>query len=44
VASELPRFTQGHERSPESALAILEFLERHFEVSPALAEAIRELA
>lgn len=43
VAAELPRFNQGYERSPESALAILEFLERHFEVNPAMAAAIRNL-
>jgi hypothetical protein len=43
VAAELPRFNQGYERSPESALAILEFLERHFEVNPAMATAIRDL-
>ena len=43
VAQELPRFIQGYERSIESAQAILAFLEAHFEVNPAMAEAIRRL-
>ena len=44
TARELPHFVQGYERSPESALAILAFLERHFAVNPAIAAAIRALA
>ncbi|MDX2007278.1 MAG: hypothetical protein SFU83_18715 [Meiothermus sp.] len=43
VAENLPRFVQGYRRTPESALAILEFLEQNFEVNPAIAEAIRTL-
>jgi lincosamide nucleotidyltransferase len=43
VARALPAFVQGYERSPESAQAILEYLEQHFEVNQAMAEAIREL-
>lgn len=40
----LPSFAQGYERSPESALAILGFLEANFEVNKAIAAAIRALA
>jgi hypothetical protein len=43
IARELPDFAQGYERSCESAQAILEFLERHFEVNQAMANAIRQL-
>ena len=43
VAASLPLFVQGYARSRESAAAILGFLEAHFEVSPAMARAIREL-
>jgi hypothetical protein len=43
VARRLPDFVQGYEHSPESALAILKFLERHFPVNPAIAQAIRAL-
>ena len=43
IAAELPRFVQGYERTPESAAAILDFIERHFTVNPALAAAIRQL-
>jgi hypothetical protein len=43
VAAHLPEFVQGYDRSPESALAILEFLEAHFEVNPAIAAQIRLL-
>jgi hypothetical protein len=34
---------QGYERSPQSAQAILDFLENHFPVNPAIAQAIRAL-
>ncbi|MEZ4669326.1 MAG: hypothetical protein R3E39_15585 [Anaerolineae bacterium] len=44
VAGHLTEFVQGYEHSPESALAILTFLEKHFEVNPALAAKIRALA
>lgn len=44
IAAHLPQFVQGYERSPESALAILGFLEQHFEVNRPLAQAVRDLA
>jgi lincosamide nucleotidyltransferase B/F len=44
LAARLPDFVQGYERTPESALAILEFLEAHFEVNPVIAREIRALA
>lgn len=44
LAGELPLLAQGYARSPESALAILAILERHFEVNAPLAAAIRTLA
>jgi len=34
---------QGYEKNCESAMAILTFLEKYFEVNEALAKAIREL-
>ncbi len=43
VATALPRFMLGYERSDESAQAILAFLESHFVVNPAIANAIRRL-
>lgn len=43
IARELSAWTQGYERNRESALAILSFLERHFEVNKAMVDAIREL-
>jgi hypothetical protein len=43
LSQELPRFIQGYTRSPASALAILAFLEAHFEVNPAMASLIRRL-
>lgn len=43
TAQALPAFIQGYDRSRESALAILEFMETHFEVNPAMAQAIRAL-
>ncbi len=42
IAREMPSFIQGYERSAQSAQAILETLERHFDVAPAMAGAIRE--
>lgn len=44
TAAHLPHFVQGYERSRESALAILAFLEAHFEVNPAIKAAIVRLA
>ena len=43
VAQELPRFLQGYDRSPESAAAILAFLERHWPVDAAIKQAIVDL-
>ncbi len=43
VAERLPHFAQGYERTRESSLAILEFLEQHFEVNAAIAREIRSL-
>jgi hypothetical protein len=40
VAAELPRFLQGYDRTPESAAAILAFVERHWPVDPAIKQAI----
>jgi len=42
-AQSLPEFAQGYARNVESALAILAFLARHFEVNPAMKRAIEEL-
>lgn len=44
LARLLPEFVQGYARSPESALAILAFLEAHWPVDPAIAAAIRARA
>jgi lincosamide nucleotidyltransferase B/F len=44
LASQLTMFIQGYERTPESALAMLEYLETHFAVNQAMAAAIRNLA
>lgn len=43
TAALLPQFLQGYDRSPESALALLAFLERHFEVNQEFAGRIRAL-
>ena len=43
TARQLPAFIQGYERNADSALAILCFLEEHFEVNPAMSAAIRAL-
>jgi hypothetical protein len=40
VAALLPQFVQGYERTPESARAILAFLEARFEVNPGLRQLI----
>jgi hypothetical protein len=40
VARALPRLLQGYEHTPESAQAMLEFLDEHFEINPALKAAI----
>jgi lincosamide nucleotidyltransferase B/F len=43
LASHLAAFNQGYERTPESALAMLEFLEDHFAVNQGISIAIRKL-
>jgi hypothetical protein len=43
LAPHLPTFTQGYERSLESARALLTFLDGHFEIPPALKRAILAL-
>jgi lincosamide nucleotidyltransferase len=43
IAQALPAFSQGYERSAESARAILKFVESHFEVNPFLKRAILDL-
>lgn len=42
-ADQMPDFIQGYERSPQSAESILSFLRQHFDVNPAIAQAILEL-
>lgn len=43
ISGLLPEFIQGYQHSPESARAILAFLEKHFEVNPTLRAAIMDL-
>jgi hypothetical protein len=43
LAGRLAHFAAGYERSPEAALAILAFLEAHFEVNSRMAQEIRHL-
>ena len=43
TSANLPQFMQGYTRSVESAQAILEFLERHFDVNTAVRNQILEL-
>jgi lincosamide nucleotidyltransferase len=40
IARDLPGFMQGYERSPASARAILEFLEKHFDIDKTIKQAI----
>ena len=44
LVSQLSLWTQGYQRNRESALAILDFLEKHFGVNEAMAKEIRALA
>lgn len=44
TAQQLPQMAQGYAHTPASALAILHFLEQHFAVNPAIANAIRQEA
>ncbi len=39
----LPEFLQGYERNQESALAVLSYLDRNFEINPAMKQAILKL-
>lgn len=43
LARELANFAQGYDRSIESARAILAYLDHHFEINPAIKQAIVEL-
>lgn len=43
LAAHLPNFLQGYERTPESALALLRFVEGRWEVNAALKRRIEEL-
>lgn len=43
IAAYLPQFMQGYERVPESARALLAYVERHFEVNPGMKAVILEL-
>jgi hypothetical protein len=43
IARALPGFVQGYERTPDSAKAILAFLEQHFEVNATMKAAILAL-
>jgi len=40
IADDLPAMMQGYDRTPDSALAMLEYLDRHFAIEPAIKEAI----
>lgn len=42
TSTHLPLWMQGYKHNRESALAILQYLEQHFEVNPIIAAAIRE--
>jgi lincosamide nucleotidyltransferase B/F len=44
TSQRLGDFAQGYERTPESALAILEFLEANFEINAGMAAMIRRFA
>jgi lincosamide nucleotidyltransferase B/F len=41
-AELLPSFVQGYQNTPQSALAMLEFLEQHFTINTAIAQEIRK--
>lgn len=43
TAQALPRFMPGYEHNVGSALAILAFLDRHFELNPAMKQTIEQL-
>lgn len=43
AAAVLPQVMQGYERTPESAAALLAWLDAHFDINPVLKQAIEEL-
>jgi hypothetical protein len=43
TAALLPEFMQGYDRTPESARAILTFLDQHFDVNPTMKNLILRL-
>jgi lincosamide nucleotidyltransferase B/F len=43
MTQHLSAFVQGYERTPESALAILAWLEQHFEINQGIANMIKDL-
>ena len=43
MARLLPELLQGYERNRESALAVLSYLDRNFEINPAMKQAVLEL-
>lgn len=43
LADQLPQFLQGYERNCQSALAILQFLDYHYPINPAIKAAILEM-
>ena len=43
LISQFSGWMQGYEKNSESALAVLSFLEEHFEINEAISKAIREL-
>jgi lincosamide nucleotidyltransferase B/F len=40
IAADLPAMAPGYDRTPEAALAILQYLDRHFQIEPAMKQAI----
>ncbi len=43
IAAHMPEFIQGYDHSPESARAILTFLDQHFAINPAIKARILDL-
>jgi hypothetical protein len=43
LSQHLCAFVQGYERTPESALALLDWLEQHFEINQGIARITRDL-
>jgi hypothetical protein len=44
IESEMTQFAQGYSKTPESALAQLDWLEQNFSINPVIADEIRTLA